>query len=202
MLARACHFQPKELTALAKAAGGDVAKDLWLRQRATETAIKQANLSSKRIVAFSTHGLMAGEIGQGEPGLVLTLPKKQTALDDGYLAASEVAELKLASEWVILSACNTAAGDKPGAEGLSGLSRAFFMAGAKSMLVSHWSVWDDASAAITTGTLARLKEKKAPNRAVALQQSMLALMADERAPRFAHPAAWAPFVLVGETVER
>lgn len=192
----------KELTALAKAAGGDVGKDLWLRQRATETAIKQANLAQKRIVAFSTHGLMAGEIGQGEPGLVLTLPKKQSTLDDGYLAASEVAELKLGSEWVILSACNTAAGDKPGAEGLSGLSKAFFMAGAKSMLVSHWSVWDDASAAITTGTLARLKEKKAPNRAVALQQSMLALMADERVPRFAHPAAWAPFVLVGETVDR
>lgn len=192
----------KELTALAQAAGGDAAKDLWLRQRATETAIKQANLSRKRVVAFSTHGLMAGEIGQGEPGLVLTLPKKQSALDDGYLAASEVAELKLGSEWVILSACNTAAGEKPGAEGLSGLSKAFFMAGTKSMLVSHWSVWDDASAAITTGTLARLKEKKAPNRAVALQQSALALMADERVPRYAHPAAWAPFVLVGETVER
>jgi len=191
-----------ELKALAAAAGGDAARDLWLRDRATETAVKRAPLSRKRVVAFSTHGLMAGEVGQGEPGLVLTLPKKASPLDDGFLSASEIAGLKLGAEWVILSACNTAAGDKPGAEGLSGLSRAFFLAGAKSMLVSHWSVWDDASAALTTGTLERLKTKAAADRAMALQQAQLALMADKRQTRFAHPAAWAPFVLVGETIEK
>jgi CHAT domain-containing protein len=192
----------KELKALALASGGNEAADLWLGRRATEVAIKTAQLARKRVVAFSTHGLMAGEIGQGEPGLVFTLPKTATARDDGFLATSEIAELKLGAEWVILSACNTAAGDKPGGEGLSGLGRAFFLAGAKSMLVSHWSVWDDASAAITTGTLARLKAKQAPDRAQALRQAMLAVMADTRAGRFAHPAAWAPFVLVGETTER
>jgi CHAT domain-containing protein len=69
------------------------------------------------------------------------------------------------------------------------------------MLVSHWSVWDDASAAITTGTLARFKSKQAPDRAQALRQAMLAVMADTRAARFAHPAAWAPFVLVGEATD-
>jgi CHAT domain-containing protein/tetratricopeptide (TPR) repeat protein len=191
-----------ELKALATASGGNAAKDLWLRERATETAVKRAALSRKRVVAFSTHGLMAGEVGQGEPGLVLTLPKKASPHDDGFLSASEIAALKLGAEWVILSACNTAAGDKPGAEGLSGLARAFFLAGAKSMLVSHWSVWDDASAALTTGTLERLKAKKAVDRAVALQQTQLALMADKKQPRFAHPAAWAPFVLVGETIEK
>jgi CHAT domain-containing protein len=191
-----------ELKNLAAASGGDAAKDLWLGARATETAVKRAALSRKRVVAFSTHGLMAGEIGQGEPGLVMTLPKKASALDDGFLGASEIADLKLGAEWVVLSACNTAAGDRPGAAGLSGLSRAFFLAGAKSMLVSHWSVWDDASAALTTGTLARLKAKQAPDRAQALRQAQLALMADKKQPRFAHPAAWAPFVLVGEAIEK
>ena len=191
-----------ELKALAAASGGDAAKDLWLGSRATETAVKRASLSHKRVVAFSTHGLMAGEIGQGEPGLVMTLPQMPSPTDDGFLAASEIADLNLGAEWVVLSACNTAAGDKPGAAGLSGLSRAFFLAGAKSMLVSHWSVWDDASAALTTGTLARLKAKQAPDRAAALQQAQLALMADKKQPRFAHPAAWAPFVLVGESTEK
>jgi CHAT domain-containing protein len=191
-----------ELKTLAAAAGGDAAKDLWLGARATETAVKRAPLSRKRVVAFSTHGLLAGEIGQGEPGLVMTPPKTPTVLDDGFLAASEIADLKLGAEWVVLSACNTAAGDKPGAAGLSGLARAFFLAGAKSMLVSHWSVWDDASAALTTGTLARLKARQAPDRAVALQQAQLALMADKKQARFAHPAAWAPFVLVGESMEK
>jgi hypothetical protein len=59
----------------------------------------------------------------------LTLPPQPTEFDDGLLTASEVAQLKLNADWVVLSACNTAAGDKPGAEALSGLARAFFYAG-------------------------------------------------------------------------
>jgi hypothetical protein len=57
------------------------------------------------------------------------LPRQPTELDDGLLTASEVAEPKLNADWVVLSACNTAAADKPGAEALSGLTRAFFHAG-------------------------------------------------------------------------
>jgi CHAT domain-containing protein len=45
--------------------------------------------------------------------------------------------LRLHADWVVLSACNTIAGDKPGAEALSGLARAFFYAGARALLVSH-----------------------------------------------------------------
>ena len=66
--------------------------------------------------------------GLAEPSLALTVPEA-TELDDGLLTASEVAQLKLNADWVVLSACNTAAGDKPGAEALSGLARAFFYAG-------------------------------------------------------------------------
>ena len=61
-----------------------------------------------------------------EPSLALSIPKQPSELDDGLLTASEVAELKLNADWVVLSACNTIAGDKPGAEALSGLARAFF----------------------------------------------------------------------------
>jgi CHAT domain-containing protein len=59
------------------------------------------------------------------------------------LLASEAATLKLHADWVLLSACNTASPDAPEAQGLSGLSPAFFFAGAKSLLVSHWRVRDD-----------------------------------------------------------
>jgi CHAT domain-containing protein len=90
---------------------------------------------------FATHGTIAGEIeGASEPGLILTPPKAQSDVDDGYLSASEVAGLKLDAEWVILSACNTAAGGFEKAEALSGLARAFFYAGARALLVSHWGV--------------------------------------------------------------
>ena len=80
-----------------------------------------------RVVYFATPGLVAGEVkGFAEPLLALTSPKEPTDADDGLLTASEVAQLKLNADWVVLSACNTIAGDKPGAEALSGLARAFF----------------------------------------------------------------------------
>ena len=72
--------------------------------------------------------------------LVFTIPEHPSEDDDGLLTASEVAALKLNADWMVLSACNTAAGDKPGADGLSGLARAFFYAGARALLVSHWQL--------------------------------------------------------------
>ncbi len=119
--------------------------------------------------------------------------------DDGLLTASEIARfLKLDADWVILSACNTAAGDKPGAEGLSGLAKAFFYAGARALLVSHWSVPSDSSVKLTTRMLAEAAENPGIARAEALRRSMLALMNDTDNPHFAHPMFWAPFVVVGE----
>lgn len=79
---------------------------------------------------------MSGEMsGLAEPALVLTPSDVATDVDDGLLTASEAALLNLNADWVILSACNTAAADEPGADGLSGLARSFFYAGARSMLV-------------------------------------------------------------------
>ncbi len=165
---------------------------------ATERAVKEADLARYRILAFATHGLMAGEFrGLAEPALVLTPPAEGSELDDGLLTASEISQLKLDAEWVVLSACNTAAPDgTPGAEGLSGLARAFFYAGARSLLVSHWAVSSDATVALTT----RMFEEstKGVPKAEALRRSMLALMARTDKPYYAHPAIWAPFVVVGE----
>src|SRR5262245_66451196 len=77
-----------------------------------------------------------------EPALLLTPPNQPSEEDDGLLTASEAALLKLDADWVVLSACNTAAGDgnATGAEALSGLARAFFYAGARALRVSHWAV--------------------------------------------------------------
>lgn len=175
--------------------------DVRLGADATETAVKQADLASADVLAFATHGLLSGDLkGLAEPALVLTPPEFATPTDDGLLTASEVAELKLSADWVILSACNTAGSDgRPDAEGLSGLARAFLYAGARAILVSHWPVRDDAAARLTTGTLAALRAADGRlRRSEALRQAMLSLMQDESDPSLAHPSAWAPFVIVGE----
>ncbi|MDP1732842.1 MAG: CHAT domain-containing protein [Sulfuritalea sp.] len=188
-----------ELRAISKVlkAGPD---SIWLQENATETKIKHLDLSKYRTIAFATHGVMAGEIkGIGESGLILTPPREGSLEDDGYLSASEIARLKLNADWVVLSACNTAAADgTPGAEGLSGLAKAFFYAGARSLLVSHWPVASDATVPLTTGMLKEYEANPGQGKAEAHRKAMMALMVTPDHPEYAHPIFWAPFVVVGE----
>ncbi|SVD83576.1 uncharacterized protein METZ01_LOCUS436430, partial [marine metagenome] len=129
---------------------------LYLKKEASEEIIKTANLSKADVIAFSTHATVSGELGIAEPGLILTPPKTGSKENDGILTASEIAELKLNANLVLLSACNTAGSGKYGTEPLSGLVRAFFFAGAKSLLVSHWSVESESAYRITTKMFERI----------------------------------------------
>ncbi len=190
-----------ELCAVARDVNADLA-EIRLGARATEREVKRLSetgeLARYRIVHFATHGALAGQVtGNAEPGLLLTPPESPSEGDDGYLTASEIAGLKLDADWVILSACNTAAGGAKGAEALSGLARAFIYAQARALLVSHWEVNSDATVKLITGAIRRLAADKAMGRAEAMRQSMLALI-DGGAHEETHPAFWAPFVLVGE----
>lgn len=182
--------------------------DILLGARAREGAIKELSVSGRladyRIVHFATHGALAGDVkGVAEPGLILTPPdqgpRDAAALeqDDGFLTASEIAALKLDANWVIMSACNTAAGTGEHAEALSGLARAFFYAGARALLVSHWEVGSQAAVALTTHAFDALAAQPGIGRAEAMRASMASLI-DRGAVWQAHPSQWAPFVVVGE----
>ena len=191
-----------ELIAVARDLG--VAEsDIHLGVDASETTLKRTRLADYSIVYFATHGLVAGDVkGLAEPSLALSIPAQPSEFDDGLLTASEVAQLKLNADWVVLSACNTIAGDRPGAEALSGLARSFFYAGARALLVTHWAVDSAAATRLTTSTFDRLKANPGIGRAEALRQAMLAYLNDASSPRNAYPAFWGPFALIGEGVGR
>jgi CHAT domain-containing protein/tetratricopeptide (TPR) repeat protein len=193
-----------ELCRVAKASGADESM-VFLGAKASEAKVKQLSaagtLAQIKVVHFATHGLVAGETrsftgGNAEPALILTPPESASEQDDGLLTASEIARLKLNADWVILSACNTAAGGSTDGEALSGLARAFFYAGARAALVSHWAVNSDATVRLITTMFDYLSANPDADRAEALRQAMLALMRERGFS--AHPTAWAPFVFVGE----
>jgi CHAT domain-containing protein len=191
-----------ELCDVAHDLGVDPKTHLYLGALATETKIKQLSadgtLAKYKIVHFATHGAVAGQVSRtSEPGLLLTPPDKASETDDGYLTASEIAALKRDADWVILSACNTAAGGARGAEALSGLARAFFYTGARSLLVSHWEVASESTVKLITKAIAELKANPKMGRAEALRRSMLSMITTGKDYE-ARPAFWAPFVLVGE----
>ena len=173
-----------------------------LQADAKESTVRQLNearrLEDFSVISFATHGLIAGELGPHEAGLVLTPPRAPVGGDDGLLTTSEIAGLKLNADLVILSACNTASGRSDTEEGLSGLASAFFFAGARNLLISHWPVYSDAAVDLTTSLFALQRSNPELSRAEAMRRAMLAILDDPATrPRDTHPVYWAPFMLVG-----
>jgi len=185
---------------------GAAESDVFLGARATESMLKSLSasglLKTYRVVHFATHGLVAGETetlakSKAEPALLLTPPETDSEEDDGLLTASEVAGLTLDADAIVLSACNTAsASGALGAEPLSGLARAFFYAGTRALLVTHWQVNSQAAVELVAGTFTERRRQPAIRLAEAHRRSMRALIA--RGGTSAHPSYWAPFVVVGE----
>ncbi len=179
-------------------------RDILTGTAATEAAVKALNgsgaLAETDILVFATHGLTAGEAGAAAPGLVLTPPEMATPEDDGLLTAAEIATLRLNASLVVLSACNTAAGEEGNTDGMSGLARAFFHAGAKSLLVTHWSVYSEAAVDVSTGLFSELRKDPGLSNAQALRRSVLAILDDPASGTFRqHPSYWAAFAVVGAT---
>ena len=160
----------------------------------TEKSIKSSKLDKYTVLSFATHGIVANELSNiNEPGLITTPPTKGTIDDDGVLKSSEIKNLKLNAELVILSACNTASGDgSSSAEGLSGLTSSFFYAGARSLLVSHWYVEDESTVELMKKTFDNLNNNLSLSES--LRSSKISMIQNNST---SHPIFWAPFILVG-----
>jgi CHAT domain-containing protein/tetratricopeptide (TPR) repeat protein len=196
-----------ELRSVAAALKADGNKVLNLGKAASEENVTNTDLSKYRVVAFATHGLVAGELdGLHQPALALSAPSVTGGSGDGLLTLEKILALKLDADWVVLSACNTGAGDGAGAEAASGLGRAFFYAGTRAILVTNWSVHSQSARDLVTDLFRRQAADPKLARAEALREAMTGLMdgpgfQDAKGKTvftYAHPLFWAPYSLIGD----
>ncbi|MGD0023951.1 MAG: CHAT domain-containing tetratricopeptide repeat protein, partial [Xanthobacteraceae bacterium] len=197
----------QELTAMARALDVDPSKALYLGKDANEQNVETIDLAHFRIVAFATHGLVPGDLdGLTQPALALTAPEVAGVKGDGLLTMEKILALKLDADWVVLSACNTAAGAGAGAEAASGLGSAFFYAGTRALLVTNWSVHSVSARELITDLFRRQSADPGLSRGEALRQAMMALLdgpgavdgAGQTVYSYAHPLFWAPYSVIGD----
>ena len=169
--------------------------------------VETIDLSRFRIVAFATHGLVPGDLdGLTQPALALSAPQVAGIKGDGLLTMEKILALKLDADWVVLSACNTAAGAGAGAEAASGLGSAFFYAGTRALLVTNWSVHSASARELIADLFVRQGADPTLSRAEALRQAMIALLdgpgvvddSGNTVFTYAHPLFWAPYSVIGD----
>jgi CHAT domain-containing protein/Tfp pilus assembly protein PilF len=208
----------EEAKEIARVLGGST--QLFVGDQAQERVAKKGDLRAARFVLFATHGFLGGEYlasdqpleegesrrfgrPQAQPALALTLVGDLGG-EDGLLTMKEVIEdLELNAELVALSACNTAgeSAQANNGEGFAGLTRAFMYAGAKSLLVSHWSVDSLSTQQLMTSTFRNIKTGMPALVAVnGAQRELLGGRYSRGEFHFsrAHPFFWAAFVYVGD----
>jgi CHAT domain-containing protein len=195
-------FAQRELDA-ARALLGGSPSDEMLNTAFTADAVRRASLKEYRILHFATHALLPAELRcEDQPAIVTSAPPQAHDASGALLTAGDITGLDLDADTVILSACNSGGpGTSTSGESLSGLARAFFFAGARSMLVTHWSINDQTSAFLVADTLGRLISGKDGGLAGSLRAAQLSMI--DRAGKdlpvnLAHPFFWAPFALIGE----
>jgi CHAT domain-containing protein/tetratricopeptide (TPR) repeat protein len=176
--------------------------DEMLGANFTVPHVEAANLSAYRVLHFASHALLPTDLRcLDQPAIVTSPPAGAKSASGALLTASDVLGLNLNADLVILSACNSGGpGGTTAGESLSGLARAFFYAGARALLVTHWSVNDQAAAYLVVDTLQRLKQTQGGDVAMALRGAELSMLdaAGHAMPALiAHPFFWAPFAAIG-----
>jgi CHAT domain-containing protein/tetratricopeptide (TPR) repeat protein len=180
-----------EVAQIAKLLGAG-ADYVLTREKASKASVQKASadqiMAKARYVHFATHGILGVDNGK-QPALVLNLVGNKT--EDGFLELSEIANLKLNADLVVLSACRTGQGRMARGEGVTGLARAFLYAGSKGVVCSLWSVDDQETSNLMVAFYQQLqKGQSAPE---ALRAAQLAMIRAGKAPLY-----WAPFIVIGE----
>jgi len=167
-------------------------RQIYLAEDSREETVKSEKLDAYRYIHFASHGFI-DESHPGRSGILFS--RMPNSSEDGVLQMGEIMRLKLNAELVTLSACSTGLGKLVNGEGILGLTRAFFYAGARNVTVSLWNVNDSATATLMKSFYGNLNQGL--SKSAALRQAKLALLHGKNVT-WSQPYFWAPFILVGE----
>jgi len=163
-------------------------KDIYWGKQAKEEILKRSSLKDYQIIHFACHGFL-DEKFPFRSALVLSLDGDKE--EDGFLQVREIYNLRLNAELVVLSACQTGKGSLEKGEGILGLPRIFFYAGAKSVLSTLWIISDKSTSLFMDYFYRFLAEGNEINQALRLAKLKMLNS------KFSHPFYWAGFVLSG-----
>jgi CHAT domain-containing protein/Tfp pilus assembly protein PilF len=165
-------------------------KDIYLKDEAREEIFKEAPIKDYQIIHFACHGFLAKEF-PFRSALVLSLD--DNSQEDGFLQVRELYNLRLNADLVVLSACQTGKGKLERGEGILGLPRIFFYAGARSVILTLWRINDESTAKFMNLFYRYLSEGS--DKAQALRLAKLDMINS----KFSHPFYWAAFILNGDS---
>jgi len=166
-----------------------IKRNIFRREKATERELKKHNLSDYKIIHFATHSLIDDRV-PARSSIVLSLDDDST--EDGFLQMREIYNLKLNSDLIILSSCQTGGGRFLKGEGIEGLNRAFFYAGSSSVIMTLWAVSDQASCQLMERFYSHLRSSESIQNA--LRKAKLEMIESDI---LSHPYYWAGFIVTG-----
>ncbi len=187
-------YTKKEIKALSKYFKN---RKILLSSDANENNLKSLDLFKFNIISFATHAAVSGSLeGTSEPFLVLTPPKISNEINDGILTASEITQLNLDADLVLLSACDTASKENQYSPGFSGLVASFIQAGSKNVLATHWPVADKATSIMVLETIKKVRKQKMEI-VEALKLTKIEFINGKYGNKYKNPFYWAPYILIG-----
>jgi CHAT domain-containing protein/tetratricopeptide (TPR) repeat protein len=160
---------------------------------ASRERLESVDLTGYAIVHFATHGILNSKRPE-RSGLLLSMVGPDGKSRDGFLRLSDVYQLHIPVNLVVLSACRTGLGKDVRGEGLIGLTRGFMYAGASSVVASLWKVDDEATAELMKLFYTNmLQGGMRPTEALRAAQNTI-----RQNPNWSSPYYWAAFTLQGD----
>ena len=169
-------------------------KGIYLSSEASEENLKKLNLSNFNIIHFATHSIVADK-RPDRSAIILSLDKDKQ--EDGFLQVREIYNLKLNADLITLSACQTGLGQYIRGEGIEGLNRAFFYAGASAVLMSLWSVNDQATSQLMERFYTHINSSK-----TIMDSLRLAKLELVKSNILSHPYYWGGFIVSGDSARK